>query len=402
MTHPQVALGEIATLIRGITYKPSDVCDATTPLAVACMRTKNVQEELDESDIVWIPASLIRNSSKYLNPGDILVSSANSWNLVGKGCWVPDLKYPASAGGFISILRGNPDTVDLRYLYHWFVSPQTQTKLRSYSNKTTNISNLDHARTLATEIPLPPLEEQRRIAAILDKSDRLATLQARASVIEREWLGSIFSEFFSDSDAHIEISIEEALESQILLLHKDGNHGSSYPRAEDFGTDGVPFISAKSIDNSGAIIDSLVARLSEQKAQSLRIGWLEPGDVLLAHNASVGKTALYEGQYQQAVIGTSLTAFRPNRNHLNPYYLFHYLSSTSFQSALAVDMSQTTRNQVPITAQRRLPLSIPPLCKQEEFAARIISFKRLSWKRRRSFQCVDALRESLFDTLISP
>lgn len=252
------------------------------------------------------------------------------------------------------------------------------------------------------KIPLPPLEEQRRIAAILDKSDRLATLQARASIIDREWLGSIYGEFFADSESHIEISIEEALESQILLLHKDGNHGSSYPRAEDFGTVGVPFISAKSIDDGGAIIDSLVARLSEEKAQSLRIGWLESGDVLLAHNASVGKTALYEGQYQRALIGTSLTAFRPNRNHLDSRYLLHYLSSPSFQSALAADMSQTTRNQVPITAQRRLALIIPPLSKQEEFAARVISLERLSWKRRQSFRCVDVLRKSLFGALLSP
>jgi type I restriction enzyme S subunit len=401
MTHPQVALGKIATLIRGITYKPSDVCEANTQSAVACMRTKNVQENLDESDIAWIPASIIRNSSKYLNPGDILVSSANSWNLVGKGCWVPELKYPASAGGFISILRGNQDIVDLRYLYHWFVSPQTQAKLRSYSNKTTNISNLDHSRTLATEIPLPPLEEQRRIAAILDKADLLASLQARASVISKEWVSSVYSESFVDSQSYIEISIEEALESQMLLLHKDGNHGGSYPRAEDFGDEGVPFISAKSIDDSGTILDSLVARLSEEKAQSLQIGWLEPGDVLLAHNASVGKTALYEGQYQRALIGTSLTAFRPNLNHLNSHYLLHYLSSPSFQSSLAADMSQTTRNQVPITAQRRLALRIPPLSKQEEFAARVMSADRFSEKRRQSFRCVDALRKSLFGALLS-
>jgi type I restriction enzyme S subunit len=176
MKHAQVALGEVADLIRGITYKPSDVCDETAPSAVACMRTKNVQEVLDESDIVWIPASIIRNSSKYLMTGDILVSSANSWNLVGKGCWVPELSYPASAGGFISILRGNQALVDLRYLYHWFTSPQTQAKLRSYSNKTTNISNLDHSRTLGTELPLPPLEEQRRIAAILDRVQGLEKL----------------------------------------------------------------------------------------------------------------------------------------------------------------------------------------------------------------------------------
>jgi type I restriction enzyme M protein len=93
MDYPVIPLGEVAHLIRGITYKPSDVCEANDDEAVACMRTKNVQEALDQSDIVWIPASLIRNRSKYIHEGDILVSSANSWNLVGKACWVPDLQY---------------------------------------------------------------------------------------------------------------------------------------------------------------------------------------------------------------------------------------------------------------------------------------------------------------------
>ena len=201
MSHPQVPLGEIADLIRGITYKPTDVCDANAASAVACMRTKNVQEALDESDIVWIPDSLIRNPAKYLRPGDILVSSANSWNLVGKGCWVPELKYPASAGGFISILRGNPDAVDLRYLYHWIISPQTQAKLRSYSNKTTNISNLDHGRTLATEIPLPPLDEQRRIAAILDKSHSIQSLYIQRHQMMQALINSmLISDFGSPSE----------------------------------------------------------------------------------------------------------------------------------------------------------------------------------------------------------
>ncbi|MBM5821249.1 MAG: hypothetical protein FJ082_01950 [Cyanobacteria bacterium K_Offshore_surface_m2_011] len=198
MTHPLIPIGEVAELIRGITYKPSDVCDATDPTAVACMRTKNVQEDLDEPDIVWIPASLIRNSSKYLKPGDILVSSANSWNLVGKGCWVPELSYLASAGGFISILRGNQARVDLRYLYHWFVSPMTQAKLRSYSNKTTNISNLDHSRTLATAIPLPPLEEQRRIAAILDKTGELSGANRRRQNLLKAFPLSVFRQMFGD------------------------------------------------------------------------------------------------------------------------------------------------------------------------------------------------------------
>jgi len=196
MDYPVIPLGEVAHLIRGITYKPSDVCEANDDEAVACMRTKNVQEALDQSDIVWIPASLIRNRSKYIHEGDILVSSANSWNLVGKACWVPDLQYKASAGGFISILRGDRSRLDLRYLYHWFISPRVQARLRSYSNKTTNISNLDHSRTLATELPLPPLDKQSEISCNFDKIKRLEQRYLSAiSTLDELYQGSITNLF---------------------------------------------------------------------------------------------------------------------------------------------------------------------------------------------------------------
>ena len=333
-----------------------------------------------------------REAPRTCIPGDIVIGVRAS---IGDKV-VADREYCLGRG--VAALRPRAELHD-RYLWHWLSVARQKLEGKGKGATFKQVTKEDVAEL---EIPLPPLEEQRRIAAILDKADLLASLQARASKIGKEWVGSVFSECFTDSESYIEISIEEALESQMLLLHKDGNHGSSYPRAEDFGADGVPFISAKSIDDSGAILDSLVARLSEEKAQSLRIGWLEPGDVLLAHNASVGKTALYEGQYQRALIGTSLTAFRPNPNHLNSYYLLHYLSSPSFQSSLAADMSQTTRNQVPITAQRRLALRIPPLSKQEEFAARVISADRLSGKRRQSFRYVDALMQSLFGALLSP
>ena len=288
MTHPQVALGEIATLIRGITYKPSDVCEATTPSAVACMRTKNVQEELDESDIVWIPASLIRNSSKYLNPGDILVSSANSWNLVGKGCWVPELKYPASAGGFISILRGNPDTVDLRYLYHWFVSPQTQAKLRSYSNKTTNISNLDHARTLATEIPLPPLEEQRRIAAILDKVQSLKDLfDARRGTLG-SFEGSLFCNLFGD---RIEQSInwkrmQFADPCSRLTVGVVARPASYYCEA------GVPALRSLNIKSGNIQRESFVYVSSSDNDTALAKSKLSSGDLVFVRTGGPGTCAV--------------------------------------------------------------------------------------------------------------
>ena len=107
-----VRLGDYAKLIRGITFKPVDKCYPSDEGAVVCMRTKNVQVTLDASDLIAVPSSLVKNPEKMLSAGDILVSSANSWNLVGKCCQVPKLQYPSTAGGFISILR--PKTKKLK------------------------------------------------------------------------------------------------------------------------------------------------------------------------------------------------------------------------------------------------------------------------------------------------
>jgi type I restriction enzyme S subunit len=362
MTHPQVALGEIATLIRGITYKPSDVCEATTLSAVACMRTKNVQEDLDESDIVWIPASIIRNSSKYLNPGDILVSSANSWNLVGKGCWVPELKYPASAGGFISILRGNSDTVDLRYLYHWFISPQTQAKLRSYSNKTTNISNLDHSRTLATEIPLPPLEEQRRIAAILDKASSIQSAAAeRAARATAALYRSLLMEELSKMDA------DKVRLGDILEIARGGS-----PRPiQAFLTNepsGINWIMIGDTVVGEKYITKTAKMIKPEGLSKTRL--VKEGDLLLSNSMSFGRPYIMK---TDGAIHDGWLLLRGSAQYSSPDYLYHVLGSPlCYSQFLRAAAGATVKNlNTAIVSSVEIPL--PAFEKQLEIAARLDS-----------------------------
>ena len=90
---PTRHLGDVASFVRGITFKPGDVVPVGSPGSVACMRTKNVQSELDLSDVWGIPESFVKRADQYLLTGDLLVSSANSWNLVGKCCRVPQLQW---------------------------------------------------------------------------------------------------------------------------------------------------------------------------------------------------------------------------------------------------------------------------------------------------------------------
>ena len=362
MTHPQVALGEIATLIRGITYKPSEVCEAITQSAVACMRTKNVQEVLDETDIVWIPASLIRNSSKYLNPGDILVSSANSWNLVGKGCWVPELKYPASAGGFISILRGNPDGVDLRYLYHWFVSPRTQAKLRSYSNKTTNISNLDHSRTLATEIPLPPLEEQRRIAAILDKASSIQSEAAeRAARATAALYRSLLMEELSKMDA------DKVRLGDILEIARGGS-----PRPiQAFLTNepsGINWIMIGDTVVGEKYITKTAKMIKPEGLSKTRL--VKEGDLLLSNSMSFGRPYIMK---TDGAIHDGWLLLRGSAQNSSPDYLYHVLGSPlCYSQFLRAAAGATVKNlNTAIVSSVEIPL--PAFEKQLEIAARLDS-----------------------------
>lgn len=89
MTYPTAQLGDVADIIRGITFKPDDLISVDETGAVVCFRTKNVQAQLDQDDLIAIPKSFVRRKDQFVGQHDILVSSANSWNLVGKCSYVP-------------------------------------------------------------------------------------------------------------------------------------------------------------------------------------------------------------------------------------------------------------------------------------------------------------------------
>ena len=280
--------------------------------------------------------------------------------------------------------------VDTRYLYNALLANSGKL-LEQATGATVKGIKLDALRGL--KIPLPPLEEQKRIAGILDQADALRRLRTRA-LEKLNTLGqAIFHEMFGDK---IEPkSVQKLLEDKVLLVHKDGNHGSNYPRKEEFGPSGVPFLSAKVIDENGQLIASAVEYLNEAKAKTLKIGWIEAGDVLLSHNASVGKVVSYRGEYGPALIGTSLTCYRPNPSMLRSDFLEFALKSFDFQAQLSSNMSQTTRNQVPITAQKRLALTIPSMGDQIKFENRVASILTATSSQKKAANAQGALFASL-------
>ncbi|ELP33808.1 hypothetical protein RBSWK_01944 [Rhodopirellula baltica SWK14] len=173
-------------------------------------------------------------------------------------------------------------------------------------------------------------------------------------------------------------TVDECLEQGFIIDYVDGNHGGLYPRKAEFGDEGIRFITAKQI-NDGVVDFESAPRLTEERAQQLQKGWARGGDVLLTHNATVGRVARTPKDMGTFLLGTSATYYRCNEAVLNSDYLYHVFCGPQWQGQLGSIMEQTTRNQVSIQKQGVFRVPVAPIEEQLEIA-RILD-SAMAWLR---------------------
>lgn len=162
-------------------------------------------------------------------------------------------------------------------------------------------------------------------------------------------------------------TLDELINKRYIYEILDGNHGALYPRNEEFVDSGVPYISANSINRNK--IDFTKAKyLTVERANKFKKGVAKNGDVLFAHNATVGPVALLGTKDEKVILSTSLTYYRVNNKLIYNKYLMYYMSSNIFAKQYFRRMGQTTRNQVPITVQKEFYHILPPLKEQEKIS----------------------------------
>ncbi|MFA7341145.1 MAG: restriction endonuclease subunit S [Candidatus Obscuribacterales bacterium] len=182
--------------------------------------------------------------------------------------------------------------------------------------------------------------------------------------------------------------IAELIEDGSILGHLDGNHGELYPRSHEFKEYGIPYIGATDFHN-GSVDFSECKHLSLERAKQFKKGIAKCGDVLFAHNATVGPVALLITQLEFVILSTTATYFRCNHLKVDNIFLKYALQSQVFVTQYRAVMAQSTRFQVPITAQRKLALTLPTLPEQRAIAtalsdvdALITSLDRLIAKKQ--------------------
>lgn len=154
-------------------------------------------------------------------------------------------------------------------------------------------------------------------------------------------------------------TVQELIDAGMLDEPLDGNHGSIHPKASDYVSAGVPFIMANNLVN-GKVDYANCTYITEAQASTLRKGFAKPGDVLLTHKATIGRTAIVSDEYDTIILTPQVTYYRVKKGISNRYLKYYFDSSTFQQLFANWAGSGSTRAYLGITAQRKLPIVLPP------------------------------------------
>lgn len=163
----EATLEQVSHVVRGITFPASAKEMQSNEANVCCLRTSNIQRSIEWGDIYFVASTFVKRQEQLVRVGDVLMSMANSYELVGKVAMVDIIHSPAAFGAFLAAVRPTL-AIHGKLLFYLLKTEEVQSALREGSSQTTNIANISISRLATIPIPLPPLPEQTRIANKLD------------------------------------------------------------------------------------------------------------------------------------------------------------------------------------------------------------------------------------------
>jgi type I restriction enzyme S subunit len=215
-------------------------------------------------------------------------------------------------------------------------------------------------------IPLPPLPEQRRIAAILDKADALRAKRREALAQLDELTQSIFVEMFGDPTPSGSSCPLHSL-GNVCSKISDGTHHSP-PIQEE----GIPYVTAKHLKDYGLDFFSdpwFVSKSDHEQIYSRCDPRID--DVLyIKDGATTGIAAVNNYGFEFSML-SSLALLRPDREELHPQYLCHWLNHPMVKTELLGAMAGAAIRRLTLAKIKAIRIPIPPIGRQEEFAATV-------------------------------
>lgn len=160
-----VKLGEIASVIRGLTFSKSSKTQIEgTSLVFRGGNIDSKTEKLNYDDNIYVDSNIIKDE-QFLQKGDtLIVSSSGTKSSIGKSCFIDEELQNISFGGFMMVVRPS------RRVNAKYISIQIKMYRQKIIAMTAGyIGNITNPILYNIMVPLPPLEEQQRIVAKIEE-----------------------------------------------------------------------------------------------------------------------------------------------------------------------------------------------------------------------------------------
>lgn len=281
-----------------------------------------------------------------------------------------------------SYINGNAMALDdidssivlIKYLYYFFLKRKFNDVISGSAQPQITGQGLTKV-----EIPLPPLAEQKRIAAILDKADAIRRKREQAVQLADDFLRAVFLDMFGDpvmNPKGFPISkLGDFCEDLFLGLTSKVDYID--------GRDGFPLIRAKDINTGELSLDG-ARYISEKQHQKLTKNHLtRKGDLLVSKSGTLGTCAIVRTDREFSTYESIFTV-RPSKTKLDIHYLIHLLQNKGFKERLVGNKVGGTVAHLNLKMFRDFEIGIPPIELQTLFSKTIIKCETKLEKYRKS------------------
>lgn len=249
-----------------------------------------------------------------------------------------------------------------RYFVHWL---RTIQKELTHSARGGTLQNINQKMVRDVDVPLPPIEEQIRISAILDKADEIKKGTKRAVETRAKVLHSLFHEMFGDL-----VSIDKGWGKCALGTHIKIKHGYAF-KSQFFTNEGdFVLLTPGNFWEEGGYKD-------RGEKQPYYVGEI-PADYILSKNdLLVAMTEQAPGLLGSAIIISEDNRFLHNQrlglvtydeNNLDLHFLYFLFNSPRIRDLIQIRSTGTKVKHTSPTKMEEIEVFLPPIELQKEFS----------------------------------
>ncbi|HAT9143009.1 TPA: restriction endonuclease subunit S [Legionella pneumophila subsp. pneumophila] len=309
-------------------------------------------------------ASVPIRANTYSFDGDSIILPGNGAN-VGLVLFYSG-KFEAYQRTYV--LNQFKDFVDVRYIYQLLKRDWDNINRNAQYGSATNYIRMQNFENF--KVKLPPLEEQKRIAAILDKADAVRHKRQKAIELSEQLLRSVFLDMFGDPVTNPK-GLPTASLIEVSKKVTDGTHQSPV-----WSETGIPFLFISNIVNN-EISFQVDKYITEKNWLELtKNSPIEEGDVLYTTVGSYGNAALVK-ENTRFCFQRHIAHIKPIKNIIHPTFLWVMMNSPGIKKQADKQVRGIAQKTLNLGELKQFIIFVPTMSKQIEFVNIVTQHKAI-------------------------